>query len=1232
MKKSRIIALLTAAVMIMSVIPAYAEVRASVGGYFVDSDGAVYEKSGNNMIVNPGFENGLTGLTENDEYYEVSSEVVHSGTQSLKAIKSTKGDGAITVYYPVADANDSYYLSFWYKNTDTVARRPRVTFAFTDSSKAIPTVEDDFTEATHAWVQAGTQSNDQDMAYSKGDWVQYSTVLKGNGNADACANVVLNIYGLTKNVAYVDDFELYTLTPAGEFGDKFADAIAEWETKSMPHGSLEGFGTIELPREVSVEGIGVEWTSSSVAINAETGEYSSQAEEELVILTAKLYAEGREDVFYTYEYPYIVKSMFVPYVEWMNTEVLSKLGSSIAGDLTLPKTHEIAGYYPATITWSCSDDTVIDADGKFTAPETTKYVELIATIECNGETTVVTKRMKAIGGNIVGDGLIMYYDFEKPLGKGDTLYDNSQNENVYNAEVENVNIINGYAQLSSGTIILPTNYGNELTGSYSVSMWANLDKSIAQSGAMFRFFDFGGGTYTSQFLRYIPATGQLSFMDRGTSGGGDTWAINTTVTGMVQTWKLVTFTYEYGTSSSIARVYIDGVEVANSGSNTTLTNTINMITGQSSTTGFIGRTQWANGDNPDFVGLMDDVRIYNRAITAEEVATLYNETRPTITAPVTIKFQDVEGNTLKDDVTLSVDVDTDYDVPASYKSIPSYSDGQYRHIYKYIASKSTDSVSVSADSENVCILVFQLEEQPLGSNLIENGSFENGTAGWTNRQGTAITGATVEYDSSIGANVMKIATGGKSDTNNIGTVWNVEVGKEYTISFDVYATAAVSESNYQFNRLTDGFKLGDVGQRENSGNGIIEWGAGLTAGSWTHFEKNFTAATDTLYFQSSWTEEMRYTNFVLEEAGASSDGPEPDDTDKIPVTIKYVDKDGNTLRDDATVKVNQGVNEYTVPDSYKTIEDKYEGSVVYKYTYNEKATNGGDVVSISILRDNVATLVFDVLKADKNANLMVDGDFMGEDGKFSWGTWQSPETSNYFSATCQDWFYQVDRDTNASQLYLTGLTAEDYALGTRWNDGTSGLCSMANFVPVEKGKTYIVSYDYKHQTAGTDASYISTSFVTAKSMGAGQASGANVPKNVSTSWQTNTFTITAPSDGYIYFHFSWLGSGGPSGSSNNGNGPYWYFDNFEVLEVITFENNITYSAGYAEILAKDGTEGYLVQAMYDAEGALTSVVISEKLTLNQEVATRVEVQAGAKLMLVKDLTSLEPLAPAIIAE
>lgn len=1218
MKKSRIIALLTAAMMIMSVVPAYA------AGYFIGEDGTVYDKDGENLVSNPGFEEGLIGLTTNADYYEVSEEEAHGGNYSLKAIQSTKGDGAINVYFPVANPDDSYYLSFWYKNVDEVARRPRVTFAFADADK---NVTDD--ESTNAWINAGTASNDQDMVYSKGDWVQYSTVITGTGNANDCSFVVLNVYGLTKDVTYVDDFEVYALAYSEEYGDVMAEAIEKWNEKSIPEGPLTGFGTLNLPRETGVENVLVEWTSSDESINAETGEYSSQAEQKLTILTARLYVEGMKDeVFYEFEYPYIVQDMFGPYVEWIAKEVFGKLGTAVSGDIKLPTSHSITGYYPATITWSATD--AIAPDGTFTAPDVTKYVDLTATIECNGETTTTTKRVKAIGGNLIAEGLEMYYDFESKL-ENKKVYDNAQKS--YNATTENVTIVDGYANINGGTIILPGNYPQNLTGSYSVSMWVKLSPSMATSAGMYRFFDFGGDSYTSQFLRYIPATNQLTFMDRELAGNGSNWAIDTTAEIGKSGWSLVSFTYDMdGGGAALATVYVDGVKVADSSGCTYLTRSINQIN-SSSNTGFVGRTQWNNADNPDYLGYMDDVRIYSRVLTADEIATLYNETRPTVTAPVTIKYVDEDGETIKDDVIVSADVDTTYDVPASYKNIPSTTEGQYRHVYKYIAAKSTDSITVNENPDrNVCTLVFKFEKQAKGTNLIENGSFEDGTAGWTNRQGTDITDATVEYDSSIGANVMKIATGGKSGTNNIGTVWNVEVGKEYTISFDIYATAAVSESNYQFNRLTDGFRLGDVGQRENSGNGIIEWGEGLTVGSWTHFTKDFTAATDTLYFQSSWTEEMKYTNFVLEEASAAS-GPddEEDDSEKVPVTVRFLDRDGNEIKEEYNTDVKYVTGgKYTVPASVKNLEDEMDGSVIYKYTYVAEESN--DTVELSILQDNICTLVYDVIKADKNSNIMVDGGFDDGNGKFSWGTWQSPETQGYFANTCQDWFYQVNRDTNAAALYLTGLTAEDYALGTRWNDGTNGLCSMANFVPVEKGKTYIVSYDYKHQTAGTDGSYISTSFVTSKSMTAGAVSGSNTPKNVTTDWQTNTFTITAPSDGYIYFHFSWLGSGGPSASSNNGSGPYWYFDNFEVLEVITFENEITYSAGYAEIVAEDGTTGYLVQAMYDEEGALVSFVISEELTLSKEVATRVAVEKGAKLMLIKDLTSLEPLAPSIIAE
>ncbi len=1250
MKKSRIIALFTAAVMIMSVIPAAA------AGYFVDEEGFVYDKSGENLISNPGFEDGLTGLTTNEEYYEVSSEAAHSGTMSLKAIKSTKGDGAILKTYAVGNANASYYLSFWYKNVDTVARRPRVTFAFADSSGEII---ESLVDETNGWVQAGTASNDQDMVYSKGDWVQYSTVLHGNGSG-VIKNVVLEIYGLTKDVTYVDDFELYELIPSNEFSSTFQKAIEEWEKYTIPKGNLEGFGTLELPREVDVDGIGVKWMSSSDTIDAETGAYSAQPEEELVILTARLYAEDNEEVYYEYEYPYIVKSMFTPYIEWLKNEVFVELGSAIDSDVSLVKNHTIEGYYPATFTWECSESGVLDGDGNFTPPETTKSINLVVTIECNGATTSLTKHMKAIGGNIVNDGLIMYYDFEKSLGKGNVLYDNSQKAKAYNATVDGVTLVDGYAKFTGkSTIILPSDYATPLTGSYSVSMWVNVDKSIATNSGMYRFFDFGGGTMSSQFLRYIPISGEFAFMDRSTAPNKDTFALKKTTSDIfAQTWKLLTFVYDFSNTPAVAKLYIDGVEFATS-SGDTLKNSVSSLVGSNSTTGFIGRTQWNDGDNPDFSGLMDDVRIYDRAITATEITTLYNETRPTVTAPVTIKFQDTDGETLKDDIIVSADIDKTFEVPATYKSLPSISDDQYRYEYKYVYSKSEDSITVSSDRDNVCILVFQLEKMAKGVNLLANGSFEENLDGWTYNnngsfgplQGWARSTDEVKDGS---YSLKKTVTSGNGGTtnNNIGTYIPIEPGKKYTLSWWEYSSADKAPGSHQMmaavvtsdntsalgttaNRIVE---CGGWDSWNNNAMGQASRDPAYTTG-WTQriFELDTTNTPNAAYILIAYANgdasSVNYLDgFVLEEAGAK-----PDDGNTIDITVKYEDTKGNKIREDEIIKVAQGINDYTVPESYKVVEGGTQGSLIYEYKYNEDESR--DVVSVSILKDNVATLVFDLLKFDVNGkSIMENGSFEDEEGNFSLETWLSCQTNQTFGSpysTNHGYAIAADKHIgdNGQEYTSTNIIPDgNWAFGSKWNDGTNGLCSLANFVPVKGGVSYLVSYDYKHKTAGTDGKYISTSFVTSKSISAGESEGANIPKNVTTEWQTNTFIITAPRDGYIYFHFSHIGSGNGPGGGNDGSGPFWYFDNFKVIEQITFENNITYSAGYAEILAEDGTEGYLVQATYDNEGALTNVVISDKLTLNKETATKVPVAAGAKLMLVKDLVSLEPLAPAIIAE
>ena len=257
----------------------------------------------------------------------------------------------------------------------------------------------------------------------------------------------------------------------------------------------------------------------------------------------------------------------------------------------------------------------------------------------------------------------------------------------------------------------------------------------------------------------------------------------------------------------------------------------------------------------------------------------------------------------------------------------------------------------------------------------------------------------------------------------------------------------------------------------------------------------------------------------------------PDAEGTETVVLNYVTSSGEVLKESETVTLNPGADYYTF-NSEKTI---VVDGVVYKL--------------LKIQFDDAAETAVYERYTTKGDNLVPDGDFEDAEGNFSWGTWQTPRTdggynNSYYKDNCGDWFYKVNRDTNMSGLYETGnITAEDYALGTRWNDGSLGTCSLANFIPVEAGKTYYVSYDYKHQTAGTDGAYISTAFVTDKNFGE-NASGNNIPVNVSTEWQTNEFAITAKEDGYIYFHFSYLGS-----SNNVGNGPYWYFDNFKVYEV-----------------------------------------------------------------------------------
>lgn len=200
-----------------------------------------------------------------------------------------------------------------------------------------------------------------------------------------------------------------------------------------------------------------------------------------------------------------------------------------------------------------------------------------------------------------------------------------------------------------------------------------------------------------------------------------------------------------------------------------------------------------------------------------------------------------------------------------------------------------------------------------GSSLVVNGDFITGdTSAWTNRGGSAITDASVAYDSEVQGNAMTISTAGASATNSIGTRWEVVSGKTYYLSFYVGGQKPTS-GNYQYNRVF----------QSDGSTEIVAYGADMTDGAWKRFEKVFTATGDTILFQGSWASNIKYANVQLlpveEDTSASAD-----------VTVNYYyDSDKTISFKNVTKSVVKGESV-----TFDAVSTTYEG----KYYYADAAT------------------------------------------------------------------------------------------------------------------------------------------------------------------------------------------------------------------------------------------------------------------------------------------------------
>ena len=147
---------------------------------------------------------------------------------------------------------------------------------------------------------------------------------------------------------------------------------------------------------------------------------------------------------------------------------------------------------------------------------------------------------------------------------------------------------------------------------FTIATWVKLDTVLTWA----RIFDFGTENSNSMFL--VPQT--------STSGEGTRFAIKTT-SGYPKlsynyTWPLDTWTHIAVTlSGDTATMYINGNVVASSTD----------FTKRPSDLGITNNNYLGNGQNSDpmLQGAIDEFRIYNRALSASEIAAITNETNET---------------------------------------------------------------------------------------------------------------------------------------------------------------------------------------------------------------------------------------------------------------------------------------------------------------------------------------------------------------------------------------------------------------------------------------------------------------------------------------------------------------------------------------------------------------------------------------------------------------------------
>lgn len=270
-------------------------------------------------------------------------------------------------------------------------------------------------------------------------------------------------------------------------------------------------------------------------------------------------------------------------------------------DLSLPT----EGILSASLTWSTSDAAVITSAGIISQGNSDQTVTLTVTVDLDGNSA--SKDFTVIVKSASETGLAAHYSFDNALTDNNGVYDAAQtttsDPDVLGGYTAYVDGVNNQAFDFTGTVGLKLPNTLIMSNAYSVSFWAKPTELNQFTPMFFAAAD------TDSWLSVLPKSWDDQTMLW--SNNNDTWfdgQTNTTIP--VNQWTHITITNHQGEIS----FYIDGA-VQYSGNNFP-----DLFSAEQGDL-LLGVNYW---DSP-FTGQIDELKVFTKALDADEVDELYKE-------------------------------------------------------------------------------------------------------------------------------------------------------------------------------------------------------------------------------------------------------------------------------------------------------------------------------------------------------------------------------------------------------------------------------------------------------------------------------------------------------------------------------------------------------------------------------------------------------------------------------